>query len=611
MSKTPYPLDNQEQSSHVNIGTVFGGMVNSIIAGGDVSVNAFTGSEELRRQRNRQAMLQLVRTTWVEGVLEQSLHGAAMIELGMEERADAVERPWDTMVQMLEGPRHQLPCSTRIVDVFDEMNRSLLILGEPGAGKTTMLLELASDTIERAEGDVTEPIPVVFNLSSWAEKRLPIAEWLVEELNTKYLVPKKMARGWVENDELLLLLDGLDEVRLTARDACIETLKHFRTEHMAAIVVCSRISEYEALRGKLNFHGAVMLQPLTDEQIDRHLAGTGTLLLAVRQTLQHDSTLRELAQSPLMLSILMLAFRELSLDELRRLDSTAARRDHVFQAYVRCMLQRVRASRVYSPQRTVRSLIWLARNMCLHGQSLFLPEGIQPTWLTLKQENLYLALFALFLLPCGFVLGSGRVSFRKVQVAEALTWSTSRAMKEVASPVALIVLAVFAVLIGLISSLTQGIGAGLVIGLSIVVIFGMMIAIMTGLDSRDLMLRSSFNQGVWRSARNALVAMGPGSLLTAGLWLASESYDAFRFCAMISLMLTLHVGVMYGGGAFVQHFILRFILCCAGATPWRYKQFLDHATERIFLRKAGGGYMFVHRLLMEYFATLAEPDVVS
>jgi hypothetical protein len=29
-----------------------------------------------------------------------------------------------------------------------------------------------------------------------------------------------------------------------------------------------------------------------------------------------------------------------------------------------------------------------------------------------------------------------------------------------------------------------------------------------------------------------------------------------------------------------------------------------HAPERVFLRKVGGGYIFTHRLLMEYFATL-------
>jgi hypothetical protein len=32
--------------------------------------------------------------------------------------------------------------------------------------------------------------------------------------------------------------------------------------------------------------------------------------------------------------------------------------------------------------------------------------------------------------------------------------------------------------------------------------------------------------------------------------------------------------------------------------------FLDYCAERIFLRKVGGGYIFVHRLLMEHFASL-------
>ena len=34
--------------------------------------------------------------------------------------------------------------------------------------------------------------------------------------------------------------------------------------------------------------------------------------------------------------------------------------------------------------------------------------------------------------------------------------------------------------------------------------------------------------------------------------------------------------------------------------------FLDYADERIFLRKVGGGYVFVHRMLMEYFASVAD-----
>jgi hypothetical protein len=35
-----------------------------------------------------------------------------------------------------------------------------------------------------------------------------------------------------------------------------------------------------------------------------------------------------------------------------------------------------------------------------------------------------------------------------------------------------------------------------------------------------------------------------------------------------------------------------------------YVKFLDYAEERIFLRKIGGGYIFIHRLLQDYFAAL-------
>jgi hypothetical protein len=35
----------------------------------------------------------------------------------------------------------------------------------------------------------------------------------------------------------------------------------------------------------------------------------------------------------------------------------------------------------------------------------------------------------------------------------------------------------------------------------------------------------------------------------------------------------------------------------------------DYAADRIFLRKVGGGYIFIHRMVMEYFAALeTEPN---
>jgi hypothetical protein len=35
-------------------------------------------------------------------------------------------------------------------------------------------------------------------------------------------------------------------------------------------------------------------------------------------------------------------------------------------------------------------------------------------------------------------------------------------------------------------------------------------------------------------------------------------------------------------------------------------KFLDHCAKLIFLKKVGGGYIFVHRMLLDYFADLPQ-----
>jgi hypothetical protein len=42
--------------------------------------------------------------------------------------------------------------------------------------------------------------------------------------------------------------------------------------------------------------------------------------------------------------------------------------------------------------------------------------------------------------------------------------------------------------------------------------------------------------------------------------------------------------------------------------PWRYACFLDYAAGLVFLRRVGGGYIFLHRQLQGYFASLSEGE---
>jgi hypothetical protein len=44
------------------------------------------------------------------------------------------------------------------------------------------------------------------------------------------------------------------------------------------------------------------------------------------------------------------------------------------------------------------------------------------------------------------------------------------------------------------------------------------------------------------------------------------------------------------------------------SAPLHYVAFLNQAKELLFLRQVGGGYIFTHRLLREYFASLPQGE---
>lgn len=53
------------------------------------------------------------------------------------------------------------------------------------------------------------------------------------------------------------------------------------------------------------------------------------------------------------------------------------------------------------------------------------------------------------------------------------------------------------------------------------------------------------------------------------------------------------------------------MLVRSGSIPWNYVKFLDYAAERILLRKVGGGYIFIHRMLLEHFAARYDESSVE
>jgi eukaryotic-like serine/threonine-protein kinase len=70
------------------------------------------------------------------------------------------------------------------------------------------------------------------------------------------------------------------------------------------------------------------------------------------------------------------------------------------------------------------------------------------------------------------------------------------------------------------------------------------------------------------------------------------------------LILGLIVGLNRGGSAVIKHYALRLTICLSGYTPFQFIKFLDRCAKLILLKKVGGGYIFIHRTLLDYFAEL-------
>ncbi len=128
--------------------------------------------QKAERLRNEKLLLQAAKDE-VVARLKQSLHNAILINLGEEAQPDQVKHLWSSDIKIGNSKPELIPDDQSILEVFDqeEIAGKLLILGNPGAGKTTTMLDLAKALIARAEQEANYPVPLLFNLSNWKEEK--------------------------------------------------------------------------------------------------------------------------------------------------------------------------------------------------------------------------------------------------------------------------------------------------------------------------------------------------------------------------------------------------------------------------------------------------------
>jgi len=297
-----------------------------------------------------------------------------------------LELAWN---DLLDDSREEPLAAEGLLDLLHQRKR-LLILGEPGSGKSVQMWRLATDLGAAVKQAPKPPpqIPVYLRLSSWGPSDKDFSTWLREEVKDEYHFAQNVTSKWIASNALLPLLDGLEEVSPDDRPRCVAAINRHLEGGDRLAISCQQAA-YEALPEPLNVHDEVILKPLSEARIQTFLQDAGGLDV-LREALKKNQRLGELARSPLMLRLMIEIFRNATSTELDQALESATE-DRVIDLYVTEMLRppksphpgRPARRERYGPDLTHRCLAWFASKLDDRRKRMahFEIERLQPAWL--------------------------------------------------------------------------------------------------------------------------------------------------------------------------------------------------------------------------------------
>jgi hypothetical protein len=162
----------------------------------------------------------------------------------------------------------------------------LVVLGEPGAGKTMLMVRLVLDLLARRASGA--PVPILVSMASWNPAVQDLQGWLAGRLLTDYpALASPAATGREEPTQaaallaaglILPILDGLDEIPEQGRGTAISRINEALRPGEEVVVTC-RTEQYRAavrpegsgVEVTLRAAAAVQLCPLDADTVRSYL----------------------------------------------------------------------------------------------------------------------------------------------------------------------------------------------------------------------------------------------------------------------------------------------------------------------------------------------------
>ncbi len=234
----------------------------------------------------------------------------------------------------------------RLADGYARVpHRRLVVVGEPGSGKTVLSMLLTSGLLAaREEGG---PVPVLLSVASWDPVQEPLNDWVVRTMAQPYYNGREdIPRLLLEQGLVIPVLDGLDEIPETARRGAIREINKTGTDR--PLIVTCRVVEYEelVLNGAPALRQAAVVEVLPVRPVDvvTYLRGVewpdgvdwAPVLAHLRA--EPDSPLTTALSTPLLVTSARLVYQRGGnpgeLLDTTRFGSTYAVEDHLLKGMV-------------------------------------------------------------------------------------------------------------------------------------------------------------------------------------------------------------------------------------------------------------------------------------
>ncbi|WIN00622.1 NACHT domain-containing protein [Actinoplanes oblitus] len=588
------------------------------------------------------------------------LAGAQREQWQAEQAARRVRDPWPLNVRWLSSARAQAVMASwasvrgrpgaapaelageyaGIADLFTVPGgpRRLVVLGEPGAGKSMLVVHLALQLLARRTAH--EPVPVVLSAAGWnpvlglddwvAEQIVMIDRRLARQVPGPGGAPRSLARDLVARGLILPVLDGLDEMADSLQQAAIRGIAQSAGTGHGLVVTC-RTRPYEAAvagSGPVPAAAVVEIQPVAARAAARHLADSAALTdrrwqpVVVHLTEVPDAPLARALSTPLMIWLARTVYQDPVRDPGELLTAGwATTRGGIEQHLLEHLVGAAYASALGRyPARTAEDAARVRRWLGTVAAHLREQRTYELAWWHFNELrpvpdaqfvsvafSVIVALFtACAAMPAGMAaFDHGRVSpwlmswysgatIGLVTAYARLLFTDRSVPRQLTLAGAVTMYLVVGAPLGVVATL-----AGQpVVGLGLMLSAGTVSALVAGSSVAAAATRPSRSLHVDR--RTALVAGLTAGLATGFLCAVALGDSSPGIWAAIAVIAAAAVVSFSAWGQFC---LARLVSAVAGGMPLRMMGALEEAHARGVLRRAGGVYQFRHNLLQDHLAT--------